>query len=61
MGITEDEIEDSVSITCPTCGEEIRENRSVLESNGYVVCGTCGDTIVVSANNNNSGYSGFVL
>ncbi len=61
LGITEDEIEDSVSITCPTCGEEIRENRSVLESNGYVVCGTCGDTIVVSANNNNSGYSGFVL
>lgn len=61
LGITEEEIEDSVSITCPTCGEEIRENRSVLESNGYVVCGTCGDTIVVSANNNNSGYSGFVL
>ena len=57
LGITEKAVDDSVSIICPACGEEIRESRSVLVTNGYVVCRTCGNTIEVSVSNNNSGYS----
>lgn len=48
LGITEKAVDDSVSITCPACGEEIRESRSVLVTNGYVICRTCGNTIEVS-------------
>lgn len=57
LGITEKAVDDSVNITCPFCGEEIRESRSVLGTNGYVVCRTCGNTIEVSVSNNDSGYS----
>lgn len=48
LGISEKSTDDTVSITCPACGEEIRESRSVLATNGYVVCKTCGNTIEVN-------------
>ena len=48
LGITEKAVDDSVSITCPACGEEIKESRSVLATNGYVICRTCGNIIEVS-------------
>lgn len=40
--------DDTISINCPACGEEIRESISVLESKGYAVCGNCGHTAKVS-------------
>lgn len=40
--------DDTISISCPACGEEIRESISVLESKGYAVCGNCGHTAQVS-------------
>lgn len=43
-----EKVDDTVSITCPACGEKIIENRNVLMSNGYVVCKACGTTIEVS-------------
>lgn len=49
LGITEKSVDDSVGISCPVCGEEIRESRSVLVTNGYVICRTCDNTIEVSA------------
>lgn len=48
LDIAEKAVDDTVSITCPACGEEIIESRTVLISNGYVVCKTCGNTIEVS-------------
>ena len=48
LDIAEKAVDDTVSISCPACGEEIIESRTVLISNGYVVCKTCGNTIEVS-------------
>lgn len=43
-----DVVVEQVTITCPACGEEIVESRSVLIANGFVVCKTCGNTIEIS-------------
>lgn len=48
LGIVEKAIDDTVSINCPACGEEIRESRNVLATNGCVICKTCGNTIEVN-------------
>lgn len=45
---SEEAADDTISINCPACGEEIRESISVLESKGYAVCGNCGHTAKVS-------------
>lgn len=47
--IAEKTVDDTVNITCPYCGEEIVESRSILVAIGDVVCKTCGCTIKVSA------------
>lgn len=46
--ISAEDAADTISISCPACGEEIRESISVLEVNGYAVCGNCGHTVQLS-------------
>lgn len=45
----EEDADNTISISCPACGEEIRERISVLEHRGYAVCGNCGQTVQLSA------------
>lgn len=58
LDIAEKAVEDTVSVTCPACGEKMIESRAALLSNGYVLCKTCGNTIEVSVSSQPSSGSG---
>lgn len=41
--------EDSVTFSCPVCGNVIRGNRRALIENGYVICGHCATRIDIGS------------